>query len=68
MANIASPNWLMADRLAGGHLADIILELRGDLSWRQISLHLRDMYGIEATDITLAEWYRQLAADEEAAS
>lgn len=63
MANLMTPTFRMADRLTDGNLAHILVELRdGGLSWRTMSRHLYDTYGIEASDIVLADWHRRITS------
>lgn len=52
-----SANWMMANRLAGGKLAEVLADLfaRG-LSLRGIVARLDESYGISTTPTTLAAW------------
>jgi intein-encoded DNA endonuclease-like protein len=53
----------MADRLADGQLATILLRLRSqDQTYDTISAQLMDEYGIEVTRQTIASWVRVLEA------
>lgn len=52
-----SPQFRMADRLAGGRLIEIIATSRADgLSFDDISRRLFAEFGIEVTRQTLANW------------
>lgn len=68
---MASPNtqlWRMADRLAGGNLAQRIDELRSrGLGHEQISRQLYADHGIEVTRQTVATWITTLDKPETAA-
>ncbi len=66
---ISSTTWRMADRLADGQLATILLRLRSqDQTYDTISAHLMDEYGIEVTRQTIASWVRVLEASGGAAA
>lgn len=68
MATPDTSTWRMADALAGGTLADQILTLRANgTSWRRMSTMLLAQH-IDITEITLAEWHRQLVDEQEQAS
>jgi hypothetical protein len=52
-----SPQYRMADRLAGGKLADELARHAAEgHSLRQTCLHLYADYGIEVTPVTVAKW------------
>lgn len=54
----------MADRLAGGNLADRLTELRGeDRSFEQIARDLHNEFGVEVTAETVRKWSRQLGIE-----
>lgn len=59
----------MADRLAGGRLAAVLLDMRAvagdDLSYREISKRLLVAYGIEVSDETLRGWIASLQSERE---
>lgn len=64
---MASANYRMADRLAGGTLAELLRTWgREGLSHSAISSRLFAEFGIEATPPTVGAWLRD-AADETAA-
>lgn len=68
MATPDTSTWRMADALAGGTLADQILTLRTNgMSWRRMSTLLLAQH-IDVTEITLAEWHRQLTAERKGGS
>lgn len=58
-----SPGYRMADRLADGRLGEVLLEMRADLSFREISKRLHSTYGIEVTDETIRGWIASLQAE-----
>lgn len=54
----------MADRLAGGELADLLGQYRrAGVAWRAIARLLLDEFGIEASADTLKAWAEELAAE-----
>lgn len=62
-----SPNWRMADRLAGGRLDEIVAKWVGEgRNWERISRDLYADFGAEVTGVTLRAWYGK--ATERAAS
>lgn len=55
-----SPNWRMANRLAGGDLDGIVETRRtGGQKWERISRDLLTEFGVEVSCVTLAAWYGQ---------
>lgn len=65
----ATPAYRMADRLAGGQLAEVLTEhVDAGRSFDQISRILFADYGIEASRPTLESWHRKLTEPSEAAS
>lgn len=67
MAQPDSGTWRMAVRLSDGHLATIILDLREQSqSWDRIARTLLERHGIDVAAVTVADWHRQLTADEQA--
>lgn len=53
-----SPNWRMANRLAGGELDEIVSDRRANgQKWERISRDLLLEYGVEVSAVTLAVWY-----------
>lgn len=68
MARI-SPQYRMADRLAKGRLAEILLAFKAEgVSFDQASRILFADHGIEATRQTIAVWTETAERDAEAAS
>lgn len=59
-----SPQFRMADRLAGGRLAATLRRLRSDgLSYEAIGRRLYAEHGIEASRQTVARWGAELGLD-----
>ena len=59
-----SAHYRMADRLAGGRLDDVLLELVAEgVTPRTIASTLAEQYGIEASHPTVAKWIDNLPAD-----
>jgi len=60
---VDSPQFRMADRLAGGKLAETILTLRDEgRSFEEISRRLYGDFGIEASRQTIVRWGEMLGA------
>ena len=58
----------MADRLAGGRLADVLATQKAELrSWEAVSRHLHAEFGIEVTSETLRRWGIELGIKRPAA-
>lgn len=61
--------WRNADELCDGQLADILIQLRDSgMSWAAISRRLHAYHRCHVENSTLADWHRQLTADQEAVS
>jgi hypothetical protein len=58
---VNTPQFRMADRMAGGKLAEIILDERDRFSAEEISRHLFAAHGIEVTGQTVRRWLVLLA-------
>jgi hypothetical protein len=59
-----SPNWRMADRLAGGRLDQELRDLTDSgMSLRRICLSLYDRYGIEVTAPTVKAWLTDIGQE-----
>ena len=53
-----SPNWRMANRLAGGRLDEIVeAKLEANVKWERISRDLLAEYGADVSAVTLRSWY-----------
>lgn len=56
---------LMADRLAGGKLAEEISHYRKlKAPWQSIASHLHAEFGVEVTGDTLRIWAREMGVDD----
>ena len=63
-----SPNWRMANRLAGGRLDEIVeSKMDAGQGWERISRDLYAEFGAEVTGVTLRAWYGKAEATEGAA-
>ena len=63
-----SPNWRMANRLAGGRLDEIVgSKTDAGHGWERISRDLYAEHGVEVTGVTLKSWYGKAEATEGAA-
>lgn len=61
MSAPTSAAWQMGDRLAGGQLAEVLLDMRASgQSWPDIARNLHTSFGVVAHVSTLADWHRQL--------
>ena len=53
-----SPNWRMADRLAGGRLDELVeAKIAAGQKWERISRDLLADYGADVSAVTLRAWY-----------
>ena len=65
---VDSSQFRMADRMAGGKLAEIIAELRTEgRSYEDVTRRLFADFGIEVTRQTVARWGALLGADKASA-
>lgn len=63
MAQPDTGTWYMANRLAEGQLADLIIDRRtSGESWTRMCAVLLAAYGIDVSPVTLSAWHRQLCS------